>query len=276
MPRRPPVATMPVGFVPPVPRAQRAVRTCRRRPAISRTSSRPRLSRCARCPSFRRRPAITPRRRPPRHARARRRGRSPPARSAWSASAPRSPPRAATGARRRTRWCASRRRAGPAPGFFIDGPDRVRLRRDREPRRRSRRARARRARRRHRQGCVRRGVSGDRDRRDGSRCRPRDHPDQERRCERGSRSSRSRRSRRRTREILSYGYPGSSLATHAGLSRKDGKVLSLVSFPAYDERYARVLRDNAVDGLLDLDARSSPACRAARRSTTPARSSAST
>jgi hypothetical protein len=51
-------------------------------------------------------------------------------------------------------------------------------------------------------------------------------------------------------KILSYGYPGSSLATHPGLVSKDGKVLSLVSFPAYDERYARVLRDNAVDGLL--------------------------
>ncbi|MEO7091596.1 MAG: serine protease, partial [Polyangiales bacterium] len=50
--------------------------------------------------------------------------------------------------------------------------------------------------------------------------------------------------------ILSYGYPGSSLAKHAGLVSKDGKILSLVSFPAYDERYARVLRDNAVDGLL--------------------------
>jgi len=51
-------------------------------------------------------------------------------------------------------------------------------------------------------------------------------------------------------KILSYGYPGSSLVSHAGLVSKDGKVLSLVSFPAYDERYARVLRDNAVDGLL--------------------------
>ena len=50
--------------------------------------------------------------------------------------------------------------------------------------------------------------------------------------------------------ILSYGYPGSSLAKHAGLVSKDGKILSLVSFPAYDERYARVLRENAVDGLL--------------------------
>ncbi len=50
--------------------------------------------------------------------------------------------------------------------------------------------------------------------------------------------------------ILSYGYPGSSLAKHAGLISKDGKVLSLVSFPAYDERYSRILRENAVDGLL--------------------------
>jgi hypothetical protein len=50
--------------------------------------------------------------------------------------------------------------------------------------------------------------------------------------------------------ISSYGYPGSSLAKHAGLVSKDGKVLSLVMFPAYDERYARIVRENAVDGLL--------------------------
>lgn len=51
-------------------------------------------------------------------------------------------------------------------------------------------------------------------------------------------------------KILSYGYPGSNLAKHAGLVSKDGKVLSLVMFPAYDERYARIMRENAVDGLL--------------------------
>ena len=50
--------------------------------------------------------------------------------------------------------------------------------------------------------------------------------------------------------IASYGYPGSSLVKHAGLMSKDGKVLSLVMFPAYDERYARIVRENAVDGLL--------------------------
>ncbi len=50
--------------------------------------------------------------------------------------------------------------------------------------------------------------------------------------------------------IYSYGYPGSNLAKRAGLVSKDGKILSLVMFPAYDERYARVLRENAVDGLL--------------------------
>ena len=50
--------------------------------------------------------------------------------------------------------------------------------------------------------------------------------------------------------IDSYGYPGSNLAKRAGLVSKDGKILSLVMFPAYDERYARVLRENAVDGLL--------------------------
>lgn len=51
-------------------------------------------------------------------------------------------------------------------------------------------------------------------------------------------------------KILAFGYPGSSLAKHAGLISKDGKILSLASFPAYDQRYARVLRENAVDGLL--------------------------
>jgi hypothetical protein len=51
-------------------------------------------------------------------------------------------------------------------------------------------------------------------------------------------------------KISSYGYPGSSLVKHAGLMSKDGKVLSLVMFPAYDERYARIVRENAVDGLL--------------------------
>jgi S1-C subfamily serine protease len=50
--------------------------------------------------------------------------------------------------------------------------------------------------------------------------------------------------------IFSYGFPGSSLAQHAGLVSKDGEVLSLVMFPAYDDRYARVLRENAVDGIL--------------------------
>ena len=51
-------------------------------------------------------------------------------------------------------------------------------------------------------------------------------------------------------KIASYGYPGSSLAQHAGLVSKDGKVLSLVMFPAYDDAYSRVLRENAVDGIL--------------------------
>ncbi len=51
-------------------------------------------------------------------------------------------------------------------------------------------------------------------------------------------------------KIFSYGYPGSSLARHAGLVSKDGKILSLVMFPAYDDRYSRIVRENAVDGLL--------------------------
>ncbi len=51
-------------------------------------------------------------------------------------------------------------------------------------------------------------------------------------------------------KILSYGYPGSSLTVKPGLVSKDGKVLSLVSFPAYDDRYERILRENVVDGLL--------------------------
>jgi S1-C subfamily serine protease len=51
-------------------------------------------------------------------------------------------------------------------------------------------------------------------------------------------------------KILSYGYPGSNLVSRAGLVSKDGKILSIVTFPAYDARYDRVIRDNAVDGLL--------------------------
>src|SRR5205814_1575640 len=51
-------------------------------------------------------------------------------------------------------------------------------------------------------------------------------------------------------KVESFGFPASSLAKRAGLMSKDGKVLSLVKFPVYDHRYHRVLRDNAVDGLL--------------------------
>jgi S1-C subfamily serine protease len=51
-------------------------------------------------------------------------------------------------------------------------------------------------------------------------------------------------------KVASYGYPGSSLAKRAGLVSKDGKILSLVKFPVIDRRYGRVVRDNAVDGLL--------------------------
>ena len=52
-------------------------------------------------------------------------------------------------------------------------------------------------------------------------------------------------------------------------------MLSLVSFPAYDERYARVLRENAVDGLL-ISTDIEPGMSGGPTRTSPARSSAST
>jgi S1-C subfamily serine protease len=51
-------------------------------------------------------------------------------------------------------------------------------------------------------------------------------------------------------KIRAYGYPGSNITRRTGLIAKDGKLLSLVKFPVYDRRQRRVVRDNAVDGLL--------------------------
>ena len=51
-------------------------------------------------------------------------------------------------------------------------------------------------------------------------------------------------------QIRALGYPGSRITRRAGLIAKDGKLLSLVKFPVYDRRERRVVRDNAVDGLL--------------------------
>ena len=91
---------------------------------------------------------------------------------------------------------------------------------------------------------------GDRDRRDRPGRRPRDHPDQERRRI-AVLAPHAREEARAGREDpvvrLSRFEPG--LRTPAS-SARTARCCSLVSFPAYDERYARVLRDNAVDGLL--------------------------
>ncbi len=51
-------------------------------------------------------------------------------------------------------------------------------------------------------------------------------------------------------EVRAFGYPASKITRRAGLISKDGKLLSLVKFPVYDAREKRVVRDNAVDGLL--------------------------
>ena len=51
-------------------------------------------------------------------------------------------------------------------------------------------------------------------------------------------------------EILSYGFPESSLAKQFGMVSKPGKVLSVVKFPSYDHETKTVLRNDAVDGLL--------------------------
>jgi hypothetical protein len=50
--------------------------------------------------------------------------------------------------------------------------------------------------------------------------------------------------------ILSYGYPASSLASRSGMVSKPGKVLSLVKFPVVDRRTQEILRSDAIDGLL--------------------------
>jgi hypothetical protein len=50
--------------------------------------------------------------------------------------------------------------------------------------------------------------------------------------------------------VRSYGFPGSKITRRTGLIAKDGKLLSLVKFPVFDRRNARVVRENAVDGLL--------------------------
>lgn len=50
--------------------------------------------------------------------------------------------------------------------------------------------------------------------------------------------------------ILSYGFPASSLALRSGMVSKPGKVLSVVKFPVVDRRTGEILRNDAVDGLL--------------------------
>jgi S1-C subfamily serine protease len=50
--------------------------------------------------------------------------------------------------------------------------------------------------------------------------------------------------------ILSYGFPASSLAQRSGMISKPGKVLSLVKFPVVDRRTGEILRSDAIDGIL--------------------------
>jgi S1-C subfamily serine protease len=50
--------------------------------------------------------------------------------------------------------------------------------------------------------------------------------------------------------VLSYGFPGSSLAHKFGMVSKPGKVLSLVKFPVVDHRSGEIVRNDAVAGLL--------------------------
>jgi S1-C subfamily serine protease len=50
--------------------------------------------------------------------------------------------------------------------------------------------------------------------------------------------------------VLSYGFPGSSLVHKFGMVSKPGKVLSLVRFPVIDRRTGDVVRTDAVAGLL--------------------------
>jgi len=50
--------------------------------------------------------------------------------------------------------------------------------------------------------------------------------------------------------VRSYGFPGSNITRRTGLVAKDGKLLSLVKFPVYDLRNKRIVRDNAIEGLL--------------------------
>ena len=50
--------------------------------------------------------------------------------------------------------------------------------------------------------------------------------------------------------VRSYGYPGSRITRRTGLIVKDGKLLSLVKFPVYDRVAKRIVRDNAIEGLL--------------------------
>src|SRR5690606_68913 len=45
-------------------------------------------------------------------------------------------------------------------------------------------------------------------------------------------------------------FPGSNITRRTGLIAKDGKLLSLVKFPVFDRRNARMVRDSAIDGLL--------------------------
>lgn len=50
--------------------------------------------------------------------------------------------------------------------------------------------------------------------------------------------------------VVSWGFPVSNLTNRLGLTKKDGKVLNFAKFPVVDRLYRRVVRENAVEGLI--------------------------
>lgn len=50
--------------------------------------------------------------------------------------------------------------------------------------------------------------------------------------------------------VVSAGFPASSIAARVGLIKKEGKLLDLTKLPVVDRAYRRLVRDNAIDGLI--------------------------
>jgi hypothetical protein len=50
--------------------------------------------------------------------------------------------------------------------------------------------------------------------------------------------------------LVSAGFPSSSFTSRVGLLKKEGKLLDTAKLPVVDRAYGRVLRENAIDGLI--------------------------